>query len=856
MDLKIQGVPVHFPYKPYSCQLSMLNRVITALNNKQCCLLESPTGTGKTLALLCASLAWAEYQAGKCSGVADSNEVVHLKSCDLLSTTPHEQDEDFGSFIEDKIPDAEAVCTCGAVETQEGKKFGQVPRIIYATRTHKQISQVVREMRKTRYAGVKMCILSSRKHSCINLEVRKQANANDACQNLKGTCPYDQAKNRKLLMSSVQTLNQAGSWDLEDYVETLSKVPTCPYFFAFKLFERASICFCPYNYLLDPVFRETVSSDFAGSVVIIDEAHNIEDAARDATSVTLLEKDVLAASEDLKLYLNKANVEGTLAKDVTALINLLGAIHRVMQLTRSRLVQAGSLTSSAHVWSGAEIEGLLSAVGLGADRFEAVRLSFNRLNANIQKESVTDRDNLSRVDESQFPNSATLRLFTYIFIMLKFLYNDEMRRIQDYRAVLTEVSDIQRHHVLPTEDSNSAGKWLSRRTSAKVRLVESKTLSLNFWCLNPAVCMANIASTVHCLILASGTLSPLDAMAAELNLEFPVRLEASHVVPLDRVFAASVSRGPLGNRLCATYANQNVFTFQDDVGQLVLEACQQVPGGVLCFFPSYGLMDKLIARWELTGLLDKLELVKRVLREPRSSERFEDWVAEFYEAVDTTRGSPIKGLRGESVTGALALAVCRGKVSEGLDFTDDYGRLVIAIGIPFPAINNPQIEQKRSFNDTARVGQTAARCANPTLARLSNHASSRSPLKASLASQNCVAQEVAAASRVEWSNSPSKVPASPARPPPGARQLVLSGSEWYEAQAYRALNQALGRCIRHRNDWGAIILVDARFVEQPARYLSGISRWLRNQFRAHERWSDLSLDLADFVQRLTQITND
>ena len=58
---------------------------------------------------------------------------------------------------------------------------------------------------------------------------------------------------------------------------------------------------------------------------------------------------------------------------------------------------------------------------------------------------------------------------------------------------------------------------------------------------------------------------------------------------------------------------------------------------------------------------------------------------------------------------------------------------------------------------------------------------------------------------------------------------VLSGSEWYEAQAYRALNQALGRCIRHRGDWGAIILAEARFVEQPQRYLPGISRWLRNQ---------------------------
>ena len=62
-----------------------------------------------------------------------------------------------------------------------------------------------------------------------------------------------------------------------------------------------------------------------------------------------------------------------------------------------------------------------------------------------------------------------------------------------------------------------------------------------------------------------------------------------------------------------------------------------------------------------------------------------------------------------------------------------------------------------------------------------------------------------------------------------ASDRVLSGAEWYEAQAYRALNQALGRCIRHREDWGAIILAEARFVEQPQRYLRGISRWLRNQ---------------------------
>lgn len=118
-----------------------------------------------------------------------------------------------------------------------------------------------------------------------------------------------------------------------------------------------------------------MASEISGSVIIIDEAHNIEDAARAATSVTLLEREVLLASEDLKRYLRLLQAtSGVLAEDVEALINLLSAIHQVMLLTRPRLVAAGSSASSAQVWSDTEIEGLLSTVGLGVDRFKTVQV--------------------------------------------------------------------------------------------------------------------------------------------------------------------------------------------------------------------------------------------------------------------------------------------------------------------------------------------------------------------------------------------------------------------------------------------------------------------------------------------------
>ncbi len=37
---------------------------------------------------------------------------------------------------------------------------------------------------------------------------------------------------------------------------------------------------------------------------------------------------------------------------------------------------------------------------------------------------------------------------------------------------------------------------------------------------------------------------------------------------------------------------------------------------------------------------------------------------------------------------------------------------------------------------------------------------------------------------------------------------ALSGEQWYMQSAMRAVNQAMGRVIRHRYDYGAIILAD------------------------------------------------
>ncbi|KAJ8044233.1 Fanconi anemia group J protein [Holothuria leucospilota] len=292
---------------------------------------------------------------------------------------------------------------------------------------------------------------------------------------------------------------------------------------------------------------------------------------------------------------------------------------------------------------------------------------------------------------------------------------------------------------------------------------------------------SDIGGEARTIVLTSGTLSPMASFASELGVKFSVSLEANHVIQDSQIWVGSVATGPSGKSLNASYKNTETFNFQDDLGRLVLDICRTVPYGVLCFLSSYSLMYKLSERWKTTGLWNEVERTKIVMTEARGGQKkeFDEQLKDFY---DTIRDFEDKDITSQSLTGVLFLAVCRGKVSEGMDFADNNARAVITVGIPFPSFKDPQVELKRAYNDHYKL-----------------------------------------------------------------ERGLLSGNEWYEIQAYRALNQALGRCLRHRNDWGALILVDERFRRNPNKYISGLSKWVRNRV-AHFLHSRDGIDsLKNFV---------
>ena len=53
---------VRAPVVPYESQIRVMSQVVRAASRGACALIESPTGSGKSLALLCAALAWRERE--------------------------------------------------------------------------------------------------------------------------------------------------------------------------------------------------------------------------------------------------------------------------------------------------------------------------------------------------------------------------------------------------------------------------------------------------------------------------------------------------------------------------------------------------------------------------------------------------------------------------------------------------------------------------------------------------------------------------------------------------------------------------------------------------------------------------
>ena len=120
----------------------------------------------------------------------------------------------------------------------------------------------------------------------------------------------------------------------------------------------------------------------------------------------------------------------------------------------------------------------------------------------------------------------------------------------------------------------------------------------------------------------------------------------------------------------------------------------------------------------------------------------------------------------ENGEGGLLLSVIGGKMSEGINFSDKLGRGVIVVGLPFPNINSAQWKAKLEYIENSIVD--------------------------------------GGGSRAEGN---------------------AAGRDFYENACMRAVNQSIGRAIRHQKDFASIVLLDRRYRTE--RIASKLPGWIK-----------------------------
>ena len=313
------------------------------------------------------------------------------------------------------------------------------------------------------------------------------------------------------------------------------------------------------------------------------------------------------------------------------------------------------------------------------------------------------------------------------------------------------------------EDSQeNKNKVLLPKKKNITNFIKKKNRILHIYCFNPGFGFKNIINeNLHATIITSGTLSPIDGMESELKCSFEIKLEGTHVIDKKQVHFGILTFSIFNKKeeFVFNALNRNNIQMINNLGKTIVELCKITPGGILVFFSSYGVMEDFIKKWEKSKIISEISKYKEFCQD-KHDQKLNKAVLDLYQKSNNSR----------EMKGAILFSVCRGSCSEGMNFKNDYARLVIVVGIPYAYLGDPKTQLRKEYQDDFN--------------------------------------------KYYYSFIKDK------------KIKKLSGSEWYNQNAIKCVNQALGRVIRHSNDYGCMILVDSRYQQNNNKCL--ISKWIRD----------------------------
>lgn len=330
---------------------------------------------------------------------------------------------------------------------------------------------------------------------------------------------------------------------------------------------------------------------------------------------------------------------------------------------------------------------------------------------------------------------------------------------------------------------------------------------------------SEIVGQAHAVVLAGGTLQPIEETRERLFPQLsPNQLlffSCNHIVPPDSILPVAVSRGPSGQSFDFSYGSRSSSKMIQELGLLICNLATAVPEGIVVFFSSFDYEGMVYDAWKASGILERIIKKKRVFREPRKNTDVESVLKEYKEAIDTLSTGTLKDNPTQS--GALLLAVVGGKISEGINLSDGMGRCIVMVGLPYPSTSDIELIERVKFIDGLRNLNSV----KPSNLSVSNEINDG---------------DVKAGFDI-------------------LRRCKHRGKQYYENLCMKAVNQSIGRAIRHINDYAAILLVDTRYAytsdsskrsfSHPA---SKLPEWIKGRLVSTDNYGQLHRMLHQFFK--------
>ncbi|KAG9758161.1 ATP-dependent RNA helicase CHL1, partial [Aureobasidium melanogenum] len=586
--------------------------------------------------------------------------------------------------------------------------------------------------------------LGSRKNLCINAKVsslKSMTAVNERCLELQDTktpkdkkCPFVPSKENEGSVLDFQHHALAKIRDIEDLGALGKKLGVCPYYATRPAVKPSEIVTLPYPLLLQKTAREALGLSLKNHIVIIDEAHNLMDAISSIHTVEVSLQQLHLARAQLTAYLQRFRnrLKGKNRVYVTQVVRLLDSIANYLQSLETKngtegIVQATDLLK-----------------GKGVDQINLYKLMHylqeSKLARKVEGYVSVEQQKQQKLNNTGNAKEATVPVLTHITNLFMVLTNPA----REGRLFYTVGED---------------------KTQTKVK----------YMLLDPSEHFRDIVEEARAVILAGGTMSPMSDYTAQL---FPyldktriTTLSCGHVIPTTNLFVNPVVTSQNNTEFNFSFSSRNLASTITALGDSILKLLPTIPHGCVAFFPSYSYLDQVVAQWQKTGLWTKMQKAKTIFKETQQTGT-EDTLNAYTTAVKTLP------------TGALLLAVIGGRLSEGINFSDELGRCVMVIGLPYANPNTAEQKAKIKYIEEKAVASSAGG---------------------------------AAAAR-----------------------------DFADNTCMRAVNQAIGRAVRHKNDWSAILLFDNRYMQK--RIQDRLPGWIKASLgqTARTGFTDVEAGLKGF----------